>query len=65
MLSGKKIETYFKTKHKLAVGQITVGNIQNVVAKLNKLKLKVRGRCFKTGRKKIVSIPAKDLLNLK
>jgi len=58
----KQLEDYLRARHNIAVGALTIEALHIRVRKMLKAKVKISGRCYKTGKKKAISICVKDIL---
>lgn len=61
MLTKVSLTKYLKAKHDMAVGELTLERFRRSIAKIAEARIKISGRSYKTGRKKTVSVSAKDL----
>jgi actin-like ATPase involved in cell morphogenesis len=64
ILTKKKIEDYLRTRHNITVGVLALETFQTRIRQMLKAKIGVSGRCYKTGKKKAVSICVNDILGL-
>ena len=58
----KELIQYIKIKHDLAIGERTLDALIKRINKAADAKLKVSGRSYKTGRKKMASITIRNIL---
>jgi len=64
MLKLKNLELILKNKYKIAVGQKTLKEVKHDINHALKTKIKISGRSYRTGRKKVIFIPVNTLLNM-
>lgn len=62
MISERKISSFLKRRHKLAIGEKTAGDLKATLNNVPKLKIKALGRSYKSGRKKTVNISVSDFI---
>ena len=62
MLTKKQLEDYLRARHKIVVGALAIEALHIRIGKMLKTKVKISGRCYKTGKKKLISIGIKDIL---
>lgn len=58
----KNLRLILKKKYNLAVGEKTLSETKRKIAKIFKTKIKIPGRCYKTGRKMPIILSVKSLL---
>ena len=62
MLTRNKLHSRLKRDYALAAGEATLENLIRRINKITKTRIKISGRSYKTGKKKAISIPLKNLL---
>ena len=58
----KQLQDYLRVRHNITVGALTIEALYIRIGKMLKAKVEISGRCYKTGKKKVVSICVKDIL---
>jgi len=62
MTTLKKLESVLKEKYNIAVGQKTLEELKHDIERALNAKIKISGRFYKTGKKKVIKLPIKNLL---
>lgn len=62
MLTKKQLEDYLRGRHKIVVGALAIEALHTRIGKMLMAKIKISGRCYKTGKKKAISIGVEDIL---
>ena len=57
MVTLKSLERYLRKEYSLIVGEMTIREFKREVLAVSKKKIKIQGRSFETGRRKIVYVP--------
>lgn len=57
----KNLRLIFKKKYNLAVGENTLAETRRKIVKILKTKIKIPGRCYKTGKRKVIKLPLAEL----
>lgn len=57
----KKLESILKEKYNIAVGQKTLEEVKRDIEHALNTKIKISGRSYETGKKKIIKLPIKNL----
>jgi len=60
----KRLESTLKKKYNIVVGQKTLEEVKLDIEHALNAKIKISGRSYKTGEKKVIFVPAKILLNM-
>ena len=58
----KNLRLMLKNKYKLAVGEFSLEELRNKVVKASKVKMKVSGRDYLTGKRKTINVPLYEFL---
>ena len=64
MTTLKRLESTLKKKYNIAVGQKTLEKVKRDIEHPLNTKIKISGRSYETGKKKVATIPAKILLDM-
>lgn len=57
----ENLKLYFKDNHNIALGEKTLEDLKHELVRTTKTKLKISGRSYKTGRKKIITVSIKAI----
>lgn len=58
-----KLKSALKHKYDIAIGERSLVDLKSEIAEISKTKVKISGRSYKTGKKKIIRIPLASLLS--
>jgi len=61
MTTLKRLECTLKKKYNIAVGQKTLREVKCDVESGLSVKIKISGRSYETGKKKVIKLPIKNL----
>jgi len=60
MTTLKRLESTLKKKHNIAVGQKTLEEVKRDIEHPLNTKIKISGRSYETGKKKVIKLPIKN-----
>ena len=61
MTTLKRLESTLKKKYNIAVGKKTLEEVKRDIEHALNTKIKISGRSYETGKKKIIKLPIKNL----
>jgi len=64
-MKTQRLISYLKNKHNIAIGERTTADLKARVDKIARVKVRVSGRSYKTGKKKTIYIKPGELVHIK
>lgn len=62
MATLKRLESILKDKYNITVGQKTLEELKHDIECALNAKIRISGRSYETGKKKVIKLPIKNLL---